>query len=215
MNISLCILCFFSLLGCTTVNEPKLDSPLPSSSDSPNTPPAQETEEQKIQQHNQAILEMDRQRDLQAQDQTELTPPTFVFRLTDGSVLKGQLLDIENNRLQVRSLHLGVLALPLNRVVQMSRPGWSDSAASEPSSSPPSLDNVEIESLQRSLSANPILMSQISQLQSNPVLTNILSDPEILDLIQQQDLEALQGNQKIQQLMQDPSIQQLLNALSY
>ena len=206
------LLCLF--WGCTTNDVPDAHRSLEAPARSTSVTTEEEVVKKRIQEHNQAMLEMDRLRDEDRISPMQTSQPTFVFTLTDGSVLKGQLLDLQDSHFQVRSSHMGMLSLPLNRVVQMKRPHWEP--AGQPATTPSlsASEETRLGDLQRSLGTTPALLSEISQLQSNPALQSVLLDSEILHLLQQRDLEALQRNPKIQQLMQNPEIQQLLTEIA-
>jgi hypothetical protein len=63
--------------------------------------------------------------------------------------------------------------------------------------------------MQSSISSDPGMMTSILQLQNDPDMQAVLSDPELMRAIQSFDLQALQNNPKIQKLMRNSTVQNI------
>ena len=210
-------LCFLSL-ACSNKEQTS------SKQDSLLEKPSSDTRKKRIEEHNQALFDMDRRREERQRENGRSQHSSDVSEITlmDGSILKGELFDIEQGHYQIRSSTLGVLSIPMDNVLKIQRLGVSEkNMASNLQTTSPVSETTElnttlaqIESLKQSLIADPETIIGLSQLQSNNNIMNIIQDPEVMSLIQQGDLEALQQHPKMQSLMTDPSIIDLLGIIS-
>ena len=137
-----------------------------------------------------------------------LAGPTMTLRLTDGSVITGEMLSFGNGVYRIRSQTLGLLEIPEDRVATLVPPG--SEAATEPEDDSAAL-SAEIHGLQERMAGDRGIMELILQLQDDPAIQAVLTDPQVLQAIASNDLETLKTNPKIQQLMEHPLIQQIFS----
>ena len=196
----------------------------------PATPQKTDTNDL-IAEQNRSIFEMDRQRDghLESPPSKKGSPDIYEITLMDGSFIKGSILDIEDGEYQIHSSNIGRLSIPMESIVAIQKEGWNKSPSPQakiplssdnrPNSLPSSginegnINLAQIKLIEEALSSNPDTIMNLSQLQYNDNVINILQDPKMMALIQQGDLMTLQEHPKMQMLMNDPDIQQLLGTI--
>jgi len=135
--------------------------------------------------------------------------PTMTLRLTDGSVITGEMLSFGDGIYRIRSQTLGLLEIPEERVATLVPPG-SDAGAPAPGPDNQALAG-RIGDLQQRMATDQGIMELIMQLQDDPAMQSVLTDPQVLQAIASNDLQALEANPKIQRLMDHPVIQQIFS----
>jgi hypothetical protein len=173
-----------------------------------------------ITKQNQAIFELDRKRDKFEQPTTKANANDYEIFLMDGSILRGEILNIEHGEWKINSSNLGLLSISATKVLKIQKIGLDSTPNAQRTEYRPAhkesgiqennMNLAQIESLQNSLTSDPSTIMGISQLQSNTAVMSVLADPEVMSLMQQGDLTALQQHPKMQALMNDPSILQVL-----
>lgn len=128
------------------------------------------------------------------------------FELTDGSVLTGELRAVESGRYWIRSMTLGDLSVPEDRV----RSVTPLAAASAPV---PGDSAADLSAIQERIGRDPSLMQQVMALQQDPDLRAILSDRELTAQVVAGDLEQLKQDPRIRRLLDKPEIRALVGEL--
>lgn len=125
------------------------------------------------------------------------TAAADVITLTDGSRIQGEVLSMSDGQYQVHTASLGTVSVPKNRVRSIeSQTGMGSSPGTG-----------ALESLQSTMTSDQGVMSMILQLQSDPDMQAVLSDPELMRAVQSFDFETLRTHPKIQKLMQNQKVQ--------
>jgi hypothetical protein len=128
--------------------------------------------------------------------------------LQDGSTINGEVVSLQSGSYKVKTDSLGVITLQQHQVKSISYdtvPTWSlDSLDSMKQAS-----QSAVQSLQSSISSAPRMMSSILELQNDPDMQAVLSDPELMRAVQSFDLEALRNNPKIQKLMNNTTVRDI------
>lgn len=115
-----------------------------------------------------------------------------IITLVDGSRIRAEILTMQQDRYMVRNPALGTIELDADRIASIAAPG-SDGGASAAAAGP----------------GNAALMSAILQLQNDPEVQAVLSDPALMRAVQRFDLDALSRNPKIQALMNNPRVRSI------
>ena len=127
--------------------------------------------------------------------------------LNDGSRIQGEVMSMSNGAYQVNTPSLGVISIPRAKVRSISA-GSSGDAGSSGSSLNPS-GNSMLDSIQSSMVNNPGIMSNIMQLQHDPDMQAVLSDPEVMRAVQNLDFKTLSNHPKIKKLMQNSKVREI------
>lgn len=131
------------------------------------------------------------------------------IELSDGSLITGELVGIDNGQYRIRSTTLGEMSVPESAIRSIQPPGSGGETAPDVSAYGP-----EIASIQQQLATNPGLMGQITALQNDPAIQAVLADPELTRLILAGDLERLRADPRIQRLMEHPGIQGIVGQMA-
>ena len=126
----------------------------------------------------------------------------ITIRLKDGSVIKGQVLGQEGDKLRIMSTSLGLVAVKVSDIAGMEGEKGDGAAAVSSSGIPP----AQAKQLQDIIMNNPQTMQSIEDLTKNKDVMDIVSDPQIKDAIARQDLEYLRNNEKFNRFMNNPTV---------
>jgi hypothetical protein len=139
-----------------------------------------------------------------------LAAPTI--ELKDGSRIQGDIQSIDNGVYTVLSPSIGIVHIAQSNIARVVYSGDTSNAAgaSGKSSARDGAMTQDIQQLQTRLAQDPRAMQSIMNLQSDPQVQAILSDPAIAKAIQDGDYMSLLGNAKIQALQNNERVKQLL-----
>lgn len=133
------------------------------------------------------------------------------FELSDGSVLRGEVVGFANGRYRIESATLGKVWVPQSRIRSIHP--CADCDPGSPSVAPAIPDyRTRIDDIQRRLVADGKVIESISTLQNDPAIRAVLEDPELMRRILSGDIEGLRTDPKIGTLMQHPEIRALIDA---
>ena len=139
-----------------------------------------------------------------------LASPTI--ELKDGSRIQGEIQSMENGVYTVLSPSLGTVHVAQSNIVRIVYSGDVSNAAGSPGKSSARDDGVtrDIQDLQTRLAQDPATMQSIMNLQSDPQIQAVLSDPAIVKAVQEGDFMSLLTNPKIQALESNEHLKQLI-----
>ena len=140
---------------------------------------------------------------------------TDVIKLNDGSVLKGQVLELKDNVYTIQTSNLGAVKIPQENVLSIAKPG--DPPATEnhqPTTSGPSALQSQVQSMQNNILSNPEIMEDVKKLLENPQVMSILSDKGFVNDVLTYDQKKIESNQKTQELFNNPEIQALIEKIN-
>jgi hypothetical protein len=139
-----------------------------------------------------------------------LASPTI--ELKDGSRIQGDIRSFEDGVYTVVSPSIGTLHIAQENVLRIAYDGSATNTASSSTPSPMPDDDLTrtVVQLQTDLARDPEAMKSIMNLQSDPQIQAILSDPAIARAIQEGDFTSLLANPKIQALESNAQLKQLL-----
>ena len=124
-----------------------------------------------------------------------------VIHLKEGSQIHGEVVSMLRGTYSVKTQSMGVIEVASDQVKSI-----GGAAAPEP-------DESTIQSIQSSLMGNQSVMSRILKLQEGPAMQAVLSDPEVMQVVQSMDMQALTKNPKIRALMNSPQMQSIRDVL--
>jgi hypothetical protein len=139
-----------------------------------------------------------------------LASPTL--ELKDGSRIEGEIQSIQNGVYTVLSPSIGTVHVAQSNIVRIVYSSDVSNAAGSSGKSPPHDEALtrDIQQLQATLAQDPTAVQAIMNLQSDPQIQAVLSDPAIVKAIQEGDYTSLLGNPKIQALESNEHLQQLV-----
>ena len=146
------------------------------------------------------------------------------IELTDGSILRAEVISMSNGAYRLRSDTLGEIEIPELRIKAIRSPKVEaappqrgpepEMASSTAIRVPPALAPApSAEGLQQVFQQDPAAMEKILSLQDDPLVKSILDDADTMRAIEAGDLGTLLNDPKIRALMSHPTIQGLSGKL--
>ncbi len=127
-----------------------------------------------------------------------------VIELQDGSVVAGEIIDINGSVYTIESSSLGTIELEGAQIKAIRSPTQGVEHSPLNSSNP-----AELMSIQNNIIGDKNVMELIMSLQNNPNVRAVLNDPVIMNMITTGNITGLKSNPKIQKLMNDHSVQEI------
>ena len=146
------------------------------------------------------------------------------IELTDGSILRAEVVSMSNGVYRLRSDTLGEIEIPEPRIKAIRSPRVEaappqmgpepETAASTAVRVPPTLTPApSAEGLQQAFQQDPAAMQKILSLQDDPLVKSILDDADTMRAIEAGDIGILLNDPKIRALMSHPTVQDLSGKL--
>ena len=129
--------------------------------------------------------------------------PLQDIELSDGSVVRAEVISMDNDTYVLRSETLGRIEIPAAKISSIS----SGKTAAQAHAVTPA--TVQIDGIRKSIINDPDAMNKIQSLQGDPVVQNILNDADTMRAISAGDLGTLMNDPKIKALMQHSTVQEL------
>ena len=135
-------------------------------------------------------------------------------KLTDGSIISGEIVSFSDGVYTVRSDILGTIKINESKIalIRQKSPATTAGEAVNPSKTS---TKEKVQSLQESILSDQNIMALILSLQNDPDIQELLKDPAILNAINSGDFTTLMSNQKFIHIMQNPTIQEIQNFVTY
>jgi hypothetical protein len=158
------------------------------------------------------------------------------IELRDGTVLRGEIVSLQNGTYTIRSRSLGDVKIAASDVEVIRFPSGrtGPSAAGEGDPTPAGAGEAQgelepsnnlgkqdealgrsddakrqVEQVQRSLTADDSIMQTIKSLQNDPEVQAVLNDPQVMQAVETDDLAALMANPKFLDLLRNPKVQEI------
>lgn len=131
---------------------------------------------------------------------------TKEIELTDGSVITGEVVSLNNGVYTIRTGSLGTLKID-DAKVRAIRPQGTPSSR-------PSVQSSDIKSLENKMMSDHDVMTMIQSLKDDPQFTKVLEDPEIMNAVSSGDMATLMANPKFLQLLQNPTVRDIQQKVS-
>lgn len=125
------------------------------------------------------------------------------IELSDGSVVRAEVVSMDSGTYVLRSETLGRIEMPAAKISSIS----SGKVAQQANAVSPT--TVQIDGIRKSIINDPEAMNKIQSLQGDPVVQNILNDADTMRAISAGDLGTLMNDPKIKALMQHSTVQEL------
>ena len=139
--------------------------------------------------------------------------PAWVFagelgevELNDGSVVRGELLSLDDAHCTLRSESLGTIQIERSGIKAIRMKG-AQAAASVNSKGTQGLIKDQITALQEHLVSDQNSLDSITALQDDPDVRAVLEDPELMKAVASGDIAALMANPKLLKLLENPALQ--------
>ena len=128
------------------------------------------------------------------------------IQLLDGSLIQAEIISFSNGVYKLRSKALGTLSIAEDRVQsirpnQLQIPGIPNKLQA---ADPPI--GQKVQGLQQKLISDPKTMEMLIDLQSDPSMSSVLNDKELMRAIQQGKISKVIKNPKIQKLMKSKAV---------
>ena len=133
-----------------------------------------------------------------------LADPTQNIELSDGSIMRAEVMSLNNGIYTLHSDTLGEVNVGASKIKSISQGVPLNAAAS---TSPASA--TQVEGIRKSLIGDPNSMAKIESLKNDPLVKQILNDETTMRAISAGDLSALMNDPKIKALMEHSTIQDL------
>ena len=145
--------------------------------------------------------------------------PAQVIHLKDGSMIRGQLVGIQEGHYIIDSLKLGTVQVKAEDVAQITtNDNISQNTATQqkPKTSSRTVGQQALqmaEPVQNMLLSDPQMMSLLQELMEDPELMRLIQDPSFLKTLTAMDPETIKNNPDIQRVFQHPAMQELIRQL--
>ena len=128
------------------------------------------------------------------------------IQLLDGSLIQAEIISFSNGVYKLRSESLGTLSIAEDRV-QSIRPNQLQILGTPnklQATDPPI--GQKVQGLQQKLISDPKTMEMLIDLQSDPSMSSVLKDKELMQAIQQGNIRKVIKNPKIKKLMKSKAL---------
>ncbi len=136
--------------------------------------------------------------------------------LKDGSVIKGNVVKMENGVYTVSSEHLGNIEIKDSDILGIqtanAAPVVIDNAAATNLSQTGNIKG-QVNALQNSIMGDPAMMQDIAKLLEDPSIMALLQDQSFVSDVMSMDQNKLQNNPKINQMMSNPKVRELIEKI--
>jgi len=126
------------------------------------------------------------------------------IELVDGTVIQGEVLSFDGKTYTIRGDSIGTMKVDKSKVRSIRADGAPAGAPS---------GNTDLQDIRNRVMANPQAMATIMGLQDDPEVKEVLQDEEILNAVNRGDIQWLMSNPKIQKLLQNPKVQEVGRSL--
>jgi hypothetical protein len=137
--------------------------------------------------------------------------------LSDGTVISGEIVSLNNGVYTIKSESLGTTKLSESEVRTIRKKGSSRVSGDRNASpqNPNSVDaNAQAQSLQQKMMNDKEVMDKIHSLENDPEFQKILEDPEVMRAVNSGDVAALMANPQFLKLMNNRTVQEITNKVA-
>jgi hypothetical protein len=130
--------------------------------------------------------------------------PQQDIELTDGSVVRAEVIALDHGIYSLRSDSLGEIKIPAAKINSITKRSLAAGTAAAAGA-----DRAQLDELRQSLVRDPATLGKIESLQNEPVVKDILNDEQTMRAIHAGDLDALMNDPKIKALMEHSTVQEI------
>ena len=131
--------------------------------------------------------------------------------LKDGSVVKGNVLQLTDGVYTLETDNLGKITVPEAEVVSITAESAPAPAAAQ--DTPSASLKSQVQEVQASLLSDPEIMTEIQNIMQDPEIRGVLSDPAFMQAIMSYDPSQIQQNEKTQYLLKNPKFRALMEKM--
>lgn len=135
---------------------------------------------------------------------------TKTITLKDGSVVKGNVLQLADGVYTLETDNLGKITVPEAEVVSIT--AEAAPAPQEDNTASASLKS-QAQEIQTNLLSDPSIMAEIQNIMQDPEIRGVLSDPAFMRAIMSYNPDQIQQSEKTQYLLQNPKFQSLMEKI--
>ncbi len=142
--------------------------------------------------------------------------------LTDGSVIRGEVLQFDSSGCKIKNDTFGIIKVPMNKVDEIRHPRAASGVPAAQTTGQQKLLLSELQKknqkdaiqaqvgvIQQLLMQDPKMQQLVMALQTDPDIMKALQDPKIMMAIQTGDYKSLEKHPAIIKLMSKPEIKKL------
>ncbi len=131
---------------------------------------------------------------------------TSRLELTDGSVIKAEVISLKNGIYTLNTGALGEIKLEASKIKNIEIANQEVNPADNAIKS-------KTEQLKQQITNNPGTAKIIAGLATDPQFQEIVKDPEIVNAAKSEDIKALMSNKKFMNLLNHPKVKEIQNEL--
>jgi hypothetical protein len=145
---------------------------------------------------------------------TGLAAEPAEIELRDGSIIRAEIISLQDDFYTVKSQTLGTIRIEKSRIKSI-RMGPGDTAGKSVTTPSPAPDvAAQVKTQAEALMRDPSIMDTISSLTQNEDVMRVMQDPAIMKAINEGDIATLMSNDKFMQILNDPNIQAIVKKAS-
>jgi len=128
--------------------------------------------------------------------------------LKDGSVIKGNVLQLVDGVYTLETGNLGKITVPEAEIVSIA----AESAPAAPDTGNTASASLkgQVQEIQTNLLSDPGIMAEMQNIMQDPEIRGVLSDPAFMQAIMSYDPKQIQQSEKTQYLLQNPKFRALM-----
>jgi hypothetical protein len=131
------------------------------------------------------------------------------IELTDGSVISGEIISLNNGVYTIKSSTLGTLQLEETKIKVIRVKSETAPVKTPVRPATPTVSSAEMQAVQGLMLNNPDLLNKVMALQNDSELQKILADPAIMGAVNSGDLNSLLANPQFTRLLENPEIKKI------
>ena len=136
------------------------------------------------------------------------------IELRDGSVIRAEIISLQDDIYTVKSETLGTIRIEKSRIRSI-RMGSGDTAGKSVSPPAPAPDvTAQIKTQAEAMMRDPSIMDTISSLSQDEDVMRVMQDPAIMKAVKEGDIASLMSNDKFMQILNDPNVQAIVKKVS-
>ncbi|HBD08438.1 MAG TPA: hypothetical protein DCZ69_09260 [Syntrophobacteraceae bacterium] len=128
--------------------------------------------------------------------------------LKDGSIVRGEVLSLNDLHCTLRSDSLGTVDIERSRIRAIRMKG-SQEAPTASSGGTQGLIKDQVAALQEHMVSDQSSLDSITALQDDPDVREVLEDPDLMKAVASGDMAALSANPKFMKLLEKPGLQNI------
>ena len=134
--------------------------------------------------------------------------------LDDGSVIRAEVVSLQDGKYTLRSQSLGMIQLEASRVESISKPGVPAEPGQDGTPLAPESLKERAQDAQAQMVNDPEAMAMVAALAADPEFKELTSDPEAMAALQSGDSAKLKNNARFNALMDNPRMQAIAARLA-